>query len=433
MAVAIAEVTATGADLLSTEALDAITARWCQWAGEAADVGAQTRAVLRAAGPNPTGADLTAAATALHQSTGRSAGNGALMRTAPVALAYLDDPDALIDAAHTIAALTHHDPEAGEACALWCLAIRHAVLHGTFDGLRAAVDTLPAARVAVWAERLDDAEARDPASFISNGWAVEALQAAWSAITRTPIPDDDSSRGVFAAQHVQLGLEAAVRGGRDTDTVAAIAGGLLGARWGASAVPVTWQRTLHGWPGLRSRDLVRLGIHTMRRGSNDPTGWPGGPVVRYGHWGHSDVLVQHPHDHGVWLSGEDHANHPPEGVEVVVSLSRRTATQVPIPGVMAADHVEVWLIDSPDVNDNPNLSFVLHEAAKAVRDLRAEGKTVLLHCVEAVSRTPTVAALYSSLITNLTPEQALDEVLAVLPRAAPNQRFRILLREVSSK
>ena len=53
------------------------------------------------------------------------------MRTAPVALAYLDDPDALVEAATALSALTHADPEAGEACALWCLAIRHAVLHGT--------------------------------------------------------------------------------------------------------------------------------------------------------------------------------------------------------------------------------------------------------------------------------------------------------------
>jgi ADP-ribosylglycohydrolase len=49
-----------------------------------------------------------------------------------------------------------------------------------------------------------------------------ALQGAWSAIVRTTGLVD--------------GLQAAVRGGGDTDTVAAIAGGLLGAAYGASAV-----------------------------------------------------------------------------------------------------------------------------------------------------------------------------------------------------
>ena len=138
MAVTVAEVAGTGLDLRGTEALNAIAVRWAAWARDAADVGIQTRAVLSAAGRKPTGAALTAAAAALHARSGRSGGNGSLMRTAPIALAYLDDPDGLVEAAHAVSALTHYDPEAGEACALWCLAIRHAVLNGTFDGLRLA-------------------------------------------------------------------------------------------------------------------------------------------------------------------------------------------------------------------------------------------------------------------------------------------------------
>jgi ADP-ribosylglycohydrolase len=54
------------------------------------------------------------------------------------------------------------------------------------------------------------------------------------------------------------GLQAAVRGGGGTDTVAAIAGGLLGAAHGASAVPGEWQAAVHGWPGLRGDDLTAL-------------------------------------------------------------------------------------------------------------------------------------------------------------------------------
>ena len=47
-------------------------------------------------------------------------------------------------------------------------------------------------------------------------------------------------------------------------TVAAIAGGLLGARYGASAVPVEWASAVHGWPGLRGADLVDLGRATAQ-------------------------------------------------------------------------------------------------------------------------------------------------------------------------
>lgn len=49
---------------------------------------------------------IRAAASALHKRTGRTGGNGSLMRTAPVALAHLDDPAALVEAATTISALT---------------------------------------------------------------------------------------------------------------------------------------------------------------------------------------------------------------------------------------------------------------------------------------------------------------------------------------
>ena len=51
-----------------------------------------------------------------------------------------------------------------------------------------------------------------------------------------------------------------MRSGFDTDTVAAIAGSLAGAMWGATQVPLAWQRALHGWPGYVASDLTRLGV-----------------------------------------------------------------------------------------------------------------------------------------------------------------------------
>ena len=60
-----------------------------------------------------------------------------------------------------------------------------------------------------------------------------------------------------------------MRGGGDTDTIAAIAGGLLGAAYGASAVPADRRRMLHGWPGMRTRDLIELAAAITRRGTSD--------------------------------------------------------------------------------------------------------------------------------------------------------------------
>lgn len=43
----------------------------------------------------------------------------------------------------------------------------------------------------------------------------------------------------------------------------AITGGLLGARWGRSAIPLAWQRLLHGCPGS-TRDLTTPAVRIAR-------------------------------------------------------------------------------------------------------------------------------------------------------------------------
>lgn len=93
MAIAIAEVAATGRDLRTEDALDAVVKRWYEWSQRAKDVGIQTRSVLSQAGQQGISATSAREESAwLHEQTGRTAGNGSLMRTAPLALAYLDEP-----------------------------------------------------------------------------------------------------------------------------------------------------------------------------------------------------------------------------------------------------------------------------------------------------------------------------------------------------
>jgi hypothetical protein len=96
---------------------------------------------------------------------------------------------------------------------------------------------------------------------------------------------------------------------------------------------------------------------------------------------------------------------------------------VPAAGLRPADHVEAWLIDNADPGRNPHLDLVLTQAADTVATLRAEGRTVLIHCVEAKSRTPGVAALYAARHLGLPVRQALADVRAVLPDAQPNAAF----------
>ncbi|MFD2078121.1 ADP-ribosylglycohydrolase [Actinopolymorpha cephalotaxi] len=300
MAMCIAEVSATGADLRSSDSLDSIARNFLRWRREgASDIGAQTGQVLGAVSQvSGTGVAVAMrdAAAGLHRRTGRSAGNGSLMRTAPVALAYLGEPEALAVAARAVSELTHHDHLAAEACVLWCAAIRRAVLDGTFDGVREGLALLPAGRRDQWSTWLTEAENKPPEHFRPNGFVVPALQAAWSAITHTDVPDHDPGQGSFSCQHLERALAAAVRVGDDTDTVAAIAGALLGARWGCSAVPLAWQRIIHGWPMVRAADLIRLAVLTAQGGRTDVSGWPGCaratlPAV-------APLMLAHPHAPG---------------------------------------------------------------------------------------------------------------------------------------
>ena len=350
------------------------------------------------------------------------------MRTAPLALAYLHDPDGLVEAARAVSALTHYDPEAGEACVLWCLAIRHAVLHGTLDGLGLALDRLPADRATVWAHRIAEAEAHPPWHFTNNGWVVQALQGAWSAITRTPIPDDNPADGRLrrpapAARPGGRGprRERHRHGRRDRRRAARRPlGGLRGpARRGRAGCTAG--------PGYAARDLIRLGLLTARHGHPDRQGWPGGSVFDYSEYGGAGVLARHPHDDRVWLGGVQALRDLPDGVDAVVSLCRLGADEVPAPGVDPGDHVEVWLIDSPDPDRNPHLDHVLTQAADTVAALRAEGRTVLLHCVPPSPAPPRWPPCTRPGTGASRPTTALAEVTAALPDAHPNRAFRAAL------
>jgi ADP-ribosyl-[dinitrogen reductase] hydrolase len=246
-------------DLRKPEALDAVAAGIARWfRDDPPDVGNITRAVLTDAGPFPSAARLKGVAQHYYRRHDRSGGNGSLMRTAPVALAHLNDPWALVDAAYDVSYLTHGDPIAAEACAIWCLMLRESILLGGFNDVGEFVGYLPTKEGQDrWAQILHDAEMADPHRFCPNGYVVTALQAAWSSIRRTPVPPWRPQDHLVDTLNTVIGI------GNDTDTVASIAGALLGARWGMSAIPADWVPKLHGWGNTvtgvaTGTDLVEL-------------------------------------------------------------------------------------------------------------------------------------------------------------------------------
>lgn len=238
MALCIAQAAAHHTDLAQGPGLDAIASNFLDWyASSPPDVGSQTSAVLFEFSPNAR--RMQKVAKNLNR---QKAGNGSLMRTAPVALAYLSDVEGCMRAASEISALTHYDVSAITACQLWSYAIRHAVLEGDFLGAAWFLERSNLA--SFWRGVLKDAENGVMPEGGSNFWVVGALAAAWNAVLTTESFED--------------AVQKAINWGGDTDTVAAIAGALAGAKYGLSGIPGEWRAVLHGYPGVGVADLEAL-------------------------------------------------------------------------------------------------------------------------------------------------------------------------------
>jgi ADP-ribosyl-[dinitrogen reductase] hydrolase len=265
----------------------------------------------------------------------------------------------------------------------------------------------------LWESRFNVAEASKP-KFTNNGWAIEAFPAAWSAIATTLVPQDNPAKGVFRVDHLRLVLDAAVRGGTDTDTVAAIAGGLLGAAYGASACQ-EWRRLLHGWPGMGTRGLAALAARIVK--ADEPFSYHIDPMTP----------VRHPHDDGIWLADVATLRTDPREVDTVASLCRVNDDDLPV----GVEQIDVRLVDMEGAIANANLDFVLTDTVRLIEQLRNEGRTVLLHCVACQSRTPTVAALYGARRRDIDGAMALQDITKALPDSWPNNDFRKAIKRLA--
>ncbi|MFB8130994.1 ADP-ribosylglycohydrolase family protein [Streptomyces mirabilis] len=237
-----------GESLTDHDVLDLpdIFGRFRRWAAaDPKDIGLQTEAVL-------TGEDPWDLAAALHfQVSQRAAGNGALMRAATSAVYFArQGRDATMEAGRRIAALTHGDRAAWEGTAIFHELIRVALDGG--DPVTAVPDVLEAVHPdhrARYAVVLADAWHPDEATEF-NGAVWPCLGSALWAVRSTGSYED--------------AVRAAVDLGGDTDTVAAVTGGLAGAVYGAGGIPEPWVAALHvplpGFGGrvLRAAELVGL-------------------------------------------------------------------------------------------------------------------------------------------------------------------------------
>ena len=213
--------------------------------GRPRDVGAWTRMVLSRARSarevlaRSKAAGEQEAATLKPASWDEGMANGSLMRTGPVCLPFLGDREKVAEAARACSDVTHYDSTGytGDACVLWSLAIERAVQHGEdgFDVHEEFLDNLaviPAERRGYWHAAVTEALSWTPGKFVPNGGVVAAFKCALSAVAHSTTYEGT--------------VQAAVAAGHDTDTVAAIAGALAGAIYGASSIPAGQRERVFG-------------------------------------------------------------------------------------------------------------------------------------------------------------------------------------------
>jgi len=239
-----------GESLLASRDFDAsdVARRWVKWMKvDGRGIGLTTKRALTLIerGKEP----FEAGRLANQENPGRSAGNGSVMRCIPVAIRYHDSIDRLIRVSTQQAAITHADERCTWGAAAVNLAARE-LLHGNIyfieEVLHRIGDRAPRALRDAIHRVPRERESDLPIAVVGEaGYVVHCVEIAFWFVTHD--------------RTLEEALVALAQAGGDTDTNAAVAGALLGARYGEVALPPRWIDQLVGAQGIAklAEDLVR--------------------------------------------------------------------------------------------------------------------------------------------------------------------------------
>lgn len=205
--------------------------RYCRWyrqgylssTGQCFDIGSTTAQALRRyenTGEPFSGSDHP-----------RSAGNGCLMRLAPVPLFYFPDRDRLVHFAGESSRTTHGAAECVQASRLFAELLYRALAGMTKAAILQPMDEATIAGLDLQSPKLQaiatgtyQSKTRD--DIRGTGYVVESLEAAIWCFATT----DTFESAILTAANL----------GDDADTTAAICGQLAGAYYGRSSIPAPW-------------------------------------------------------------------------------------------------------------------------------------------------------------------------------------------------
>ena len=161
-----------------------------------------------------------------------SAGNGPLMRLAPIPMFFaFDGVDVVISKARESASLTH-----GAAAALDCTEILATIIHralfGLLDKSNMSVNVPASASERIRSIACAEYVNAPLTDILGTGYCVNSLEAALYCFVKT----DTFEQAVLMAANL----------GDDADTTAAIVGQIAGAYYGVDAIPISWLKKLYG-------------------------------------------------------------------------------------------------------------------------------------------------------------------------------------------
>jgi|CZKU01.1.fsa_nt_gi ADP-ribosylglycohydrolase len=243
--------------------IDDIRKGYRRWASTAFDIGHQTSGVL--AVDAASGTDALRASRDYWVRHGRTpAGNGSLMRTAPIGVAFHSDTARATEASLAESAITHFDPRCRLACAAFNESLARAVggrePPSPRDLAEAAHGSLSAALVLL----LRETEDADDETAIKSARDELAEDLAWARKDDPQLYGDlhlHKTQGfvrvafrlayweLWHAPSFEEALVDVVNRGGDADTNGAITGALLGACYGEDAIPKEWSEAVIGASG----------------------------------------------------------------------------------------------------------------------------------------------------------------------------------------
>ncbi len=161
---------------------------------------------------------------------GSNAGNGSIMRCAPLAITYRDNKDRLAEVSRQSSLITHADPRCQEGCAILNLTIAGLLREENSPLETALAQVEESAPEELIAALEPIANGREPESLETTGYVVTTLQ--------TALHD------ALTARSAEQAIITSVNRGGDTDTIGAVTGAVAGARFGGDSLPNRWVREI---------------------------------------------------------------------------------------------------------------------------------------------------------------------------------------------